>query len=256
MTTIGTGSKAKKKVILAGPFVGDPKWECLYFCGFILFLVLNKKFGLIVCTRPDRFDLYGEYADILVPLEIQENKLSFEGFADKSMSTSEYHTYARKFRSYYQMKFNVIKHIYPEVSDFSSRIKWQFPRYQVNYLFRPRKKCYRKVQHLLSDTNVFVSSKYDFTSDQFNTITSDDLSFDFDFTFSYLGCLIEVLRECMFSICDITSIEAQISLLMGVPVISTEVISDEQLCLINPNNTLAIMQNNVDKGVDYFFNRR
>jgi len=254
LTEVGTGSN-KKKVILSGPFIGDPRWECLYFCGHVLYLVTTENLGLVVCTRPDRFDLYGQYADILVPLRFQESESLFNGFADESVSSSRYHVYAKKFASYYQKKFNVVKHIYPEVSGFSSLVKWQFPRHQVNYSFRPRKKCYRKVRHLLEDTNVFVSSGYEFMSNQFNVITPNDLNFDFDLTFSYLGCLIEVLKRSTFSICDISSVEAQLSLLVSVPVVSTKVISEEQLQLINPKDTLVIICENVDEGVKYLLDR-
>jgi len=248
-------NKTKKKVVLAGPFIGDPRWECLYFCGYVLYLVTSKNLGLVVCTRPDRFDLYGRYADILVPLQFQESKSLFKGFTDTSVSNSRYHVYAKKFASYYQKKFDVVKHVYPEISDFSSLVKWQFPRHQVNYSFRPRKKCYSRVRHLLDDMNVFVSFNYEFVSDQFNVVTSDDLVFDFDLTFSYLGCLIEVLKRCIFSICDITSIEAQLSLLVGTPVISTELISEERLRLINPKDTLTVICKDVDKGVKYVLDR-
>ena len=81
------------------------------------------------------------------------------------------------------------------------------------------------------------------------------MNFDFDLTFSYLGCLIEVLKRCTFLVCNITSIEAQLSLLVGVPVVSTEVISEEQLQLINPKDTLAVICENVDEGVKYLLNR-
>lgn len=252
MTKIGS---SKKKVILAGPFIGDPRWECLYFCGHVLYLATIENLGLVVCTRPDRFDLYGQYADVLVPLRFQESKSLFSGFTDKSVSSSRYHVYAKKFASYYQKKFDVVKHVYPEVSGFSSLVKWQFPRHQVNYSFRPRKKCYKKVRHLLSGMDIFVSSNYEFVSNQFNVVTPDVLNFDFDLTFSYLGCLIEVLKHCRFSICDITSIEAQLSLLVGTPVISIEVISEEELQLINPKGTLVVVCNNVVTGIDYLTKR-
>ena len=64
----------KPFAVLFGPFVGELYWEAGRFAPMLPYYreqYKNKKnVKFIVLTREDRFDLYGKYADILVPLRV------------------------------------------------------------------------------------------------------------------------------------------------------------------------------------------
>lgn len=62
--------------VLVGPFLGEFFWEMFRFAPYIIYLRSRKyrndpKTKFIILTRPDRFDLYGLYSDILCPLIIE-----------------------------------------------------------------------------------------------------------------------------------------------------------------------------------------
>ncbi len=64
----------KLNAYLAGPFVGELIWEFFRFAPYIIHLKKAiPKTKIIVFTRSSRFDLYGQYVDILVPLNIPDN---------------------------------------------------------------------------------------------------------------------------------------------------------------------------------------
>jgi hypothetical protein len=66
----------KKKAYLFGPFFGEASWEYFRFAPYAIHLKKrNPKISFIVFTRPSRFDFYGQYADILIPLKIEKDNL-------------------------------------------------------------------------------------------------------------------------------------------------------------------------------------
>ena len=67
----------RPKAFLFGPFVGELCWEFFRFAPYAIHLKKNNPNSrLIVLTRPSRFDLYGQYADILVPLRLKNDSHS------------------------------------------------------------------------------------------------------------------------------------------------------------------------------------
>jgi hypothetical protein len=64
----------KEKAILCGPFFGELWWEIFRFAPYVLWKKVkyykDQDVKLIIFTRPERFDIYGQYASILVPLRI------------------------------------------------------------------------------------------------------------------------------------------------------------------------------------------
>jgi len=55
------------KAYLFGPFFGELSWEYFRFAPYAIYLKkISPDIKMIVFTRPSRFDLYGQYADILV----------------------------------------------------------------------------------------------------------------------------------------------------------------------------------------------
>ena len=65
----------KPEAYLVGPFIGDLYWECYRFAPYIIHLKKRyPKTKFIVFTRPQSFDLYGQYADVFVPLNLRKDK--------------------------------------------------------------------------------------------------------------------------------------------------------------------------------------
>jgi len=144
-----------EKAILMGPFIGELYWECGRFAPmlpkFKLETYKDKDIKYIIMTRPDRFDLYGKSADILVPLRIngdyenkQPNCFSLNGFSGK-----EYHRIVKSFFAKYSERFKIVKHIYPDISKGKYVNKNQFPRKDMLFRYFPRNENYKIIDDFL-----------------------------------------------------------------------------------------------------------
>ena len=100
---------------LVGPFVGELIWEFFRFAPYIIHLKKNRpKTKIIVFTRDSRFDLYGQYADILVPLNIpndlpeKHSYFTIQGLdSDKYVHISVLNIH---FRELYQYQLPILVH--------------------------------------------------------------------------------------------------------------------------------------------------
>lgn len=132
--------KSQKSMILAGPFIGELGWEILRFAPHIIWeKIKNKKSLLTVYSRLDRFDLYGEYVDEFVPLEI-EGEFIQNCFRLDEFEKEIYYDMARKFYETYSKKYNIIKHIFPNIERGQFDNKSQYLDSEKHYGFAPRKK--------------------------------------------------------------------------------------------------------------------
>jgi len=152
----------KKDAILLGPFVGELYWETARFAPLISYLK-NREFKkrditYIVLTRPDRFDLYGKYADILVPLNIEGDYINkFPNcFRLNNFSNTNYQKIANKFKSKYAERFNIIRHIFPDVTGKKFMNKNQYPKQKMIFNYQPRKENYDIVNKYLNDKKPIV----------------------------------------------------------------------------------------------------
>jgi len=231
--------KGDNAVFLVGPFIGEITWEISYFVPFVISLSKRNRAKLVVLTRPHSFDLYGRYATRLVPLFLSQDKAYC--FSHSEMDEIEYRKLIQTFYKKYKNNYEIIKHIFPDISEIVCKVKWQFPRDQQNYDFLPRKACFQKVKSLLFEQNIFVSKEYDFYQNKNYNIIRENQIKQTNLYVSYLGKLIEVLKRCEFSICDVSSVEGRLSLLLGVPVISSEKISPDEVMLLNPRKVPVLL---------------
>ena len=144
------------KAILFGPFVGELYWEAGRFASILPYYKFdkykNEDIKYIILTREDRFDLYGQYADIYVPLRIEgdyENKqpncFRLDGF-----KISHYINIANQFRNKYNKSYKIIEHIYPDISKKEFVNKNQFPIDQMKFQYKPRKDNYKLIKKFIS----------------------------------------------------------------------------------------------------------
>jgi len=153
----------KQKAVLMGPFVGELYWEAGRFAPMLPKMVVdqykNQNVKFIVLTREDRFDLYGKFADILVPLRIEGDyeNMKPECFRLIGLSVEKYKDIAKKFRSKYEERYKIIKHIYPDIRKPAFTNKNQYHKKLMKYVFRPRQENYNLVeQYLPKDKPIVV----------------------------------------------------------------------------------------------------
>jgi len=269
---------SSKKAFLVGPFIGELSWEIYRFAPYIIHLKKENPLSkIVVLTRPQRFDLYGQYASILValnlPKDLEERKLS--GFSIENFEVEEYYrllisAFFKKYNNKFKNK-EIIR-IYPEIVSYLSKLKWQFPRSLMDYDFKPRRKNLEIIEEYITNTkNIFINSNYNskvYSTLQQNNITPIFLN---DFSnmvgkiegsdFSFLGCLIELIRKCKFVVTNFGSYISNLSLLIGTPILIIEdKPSADSLHILNPKGTLALYNDTLESGIkmllkgDYFEN--
>lgn len=145
----------KEKAVLMGPFVGELYWEAGRFAPMLPYMK-NKQFKgknikFIVLTRPERFDLYGKFADILVPLQIENDYVTRkpECFRLMGLGNGEYQKTAKIFKDKYKDRFHIVDHIYPKITKPAFTNKNQFPKSNMQFVYRPRQQNYDLVDAYL-----------------------------------------------------------------------------------------------------------
>jgi len=158
-----------ENAVLFGPFVGEMYWEAGRFAPMLPFYKIkkykNQKPKFIILTRPERFDLYGKYADILVPLRINGDyeKLQPECFRLIGYSKAEVDRQAKIFAAKYRKKYNIIEHVYPDVKKGAFVNKNQFRKQNMLFKYKPRKENYDLVDKYLPDNgkpNIIISPRF------------------------------------------------------------------------------------------------
>ena len=138
-------------VILMGPFIGELGWEAMRFAPMLPYMKFKKYKGkdikYIIYTRPDRFDLYGTFPDILVPLRIDGDGKKFLGncYRLNNFPLDQYHRLASKFEKTYKKRFNVVKHIFPKIDGKKFSNKSQYSKSEMSFKYSPRKDNYQIV---------------------------------------------------------------------------------------------------------------
>ncbi|MFW9871696.1 MAG: hypothetical protein ACFFG0_01250 [Candidatus Thorarchaeota archaeon] len=253
-----------KSAYLVGPFVGELTWEFYRFAPYIITLKKKRpKIKLVVFTRPSRFDLYGQYADILVPLKIPKSKQ--KGFSIERLTDVTYTKLADKFYNKYYKKFRIINHIYPDISYFYYKLKWQYPRELMDYDFRPRKQniIFAK-KYIKNNKMVFInfnfSEKHQLVENIekinhfpiFVNMLFEDFSSSDKKDKSLLGCTIEILKRCEFVITRFNTYIARLAMLLKIPILCIDDFpTEDQLKLFNPFNTKVVCCDDIDIGIEF-----
>lgn len=134
----------KSDAILLGPCVGELYWELARFAPMLPYMKAkqykDKDITYVILTREDRFDIYGKFADILVPLRIKGDgdKYLPDCFKLQGFPFKEVEKLARKFKAKYEERFRVITHVYPDLPGHKWQQKNQFPQSLMKFKFKPR----------------------------------------------------------------------------------------------------------------------
>ena len=152
-----------KTILLAGPFVGEIGWELLRFAPYVIHKKVKhykNNVKLVVCTRKDRFDLYGEYADELIPLDIEGDytKLKCDCFRLIGYDITKYDKLVMSFRNKYD---GVLEHIFPKLHKKMFAKKDQFNWNEMIHDFKPRPNNKILIDNLLpKKDSIILSPRY------------------------------------------------------------------------------------------------
>ena len=159
----------KQNVVLMGPFVGEFYWEAGRFAPMLPAMRAREYKGrdvkFVVFTRPERFDLYGKFADILIPLRIEGDYQTRmpECFRLIGFDKPEVEKLAQKFKSKYNGNYKILNHIYPDVQKGKFVNKNQFPRKRMLFNYSPREENYTLVDQFLpknGKSNVVLAPRF------------------------------------------------------------------------------------------------
>jgi hypothetical protein len=256
----------KKSAYLAGPFIGELEWEFYRFAPYLINLKKNNPENkLIVYTRPTRFDLYGSYADVLVPLNLKgEEALVKKNFGIVRFDDDKYNILIKHFFKKYKNRYKIVDHIYPDNKAWRNKVKWQFPREEMNYDFKPRKRNYDVIDGFFdTGSSVFICTEDGDTRRSLyyrgyepimlRWVTDIVETYNDGLQFSFLGCLIILLKRCKFVVGNMRSSIVRLALLLKIPVISiNEKMEYDSIGLLNPFKTPVINAFNIDEGVDIY----
>lgn len=255
----------KSKAYLVGPFIGDLYWECYRFAPYIIHL--KKKYPktkFVVFTRPQRFDLYGQYADVLVPLNLRnDERYTRDCFGLKGLKVVDYKLLHSFFVKKYKPNYDSIERTFPDVDAWRYKVKWQFPRDKMDYDFLPRNCNINLLKSRITMKNIIFidfdnEEHLGFARMDFNKYNYISLNWLEDFASvygdimknSYVGMLIEVLKKSSFVIGRCDKFASKLALLLGVPLLSiNDETSWDAISLINPRNTPVIKCENFSEGV-------
>lgn len=143
-----------EKAVLVGPCVGEMYWELARFASHVIWKKKNKYKDkkLIVFTRPDRFDMYGKYADILVPMRIKGDGIRYVADCFRLKGFKEKNELIKQFRDKYEKRFKIIEHIYPNCSGKNWSSKNQYPPNQMLFNeFKPREDNVKIIDRIPDD---------------------------------------------------------------------------------------------------------
>ncbi len=157
----------KENVILVGPFVGEMFWEFFRFAPYIINQIsLRSDVKVIVYTRPDRFDIYGDWVNEFEPLIIEGDGVTkfAECFRLMNMSLEEYNKLAKDFVWKYSKKYNIIKHLYPDISSKSKYLnKDYYPISERTFNYCPRYENTELIKKFLKDVTkkiIIIAPRY------------------------------------------------------------------------------------------------
>jgi len=253
------------KAYLFGPFFGELSWEYFRFAPYAIYLKkISPDIKMIVFTRPSRFDLYGQYADILVSQRIpNEEKYDQAAFKLINYGDTVYKELVKKFKIQYEKNYHILDHYYPDIRSWRYKVKWQFPRDKMDYNFIARRKNREAVENFINDDSkiILTGREYDYPSGDYNLIKISDFieamqgQIIDDKSITYIGCLIELIKKSTFVVSTLNQDMGHLAILLRKPLIYlNRRMKKDTVQLMNPLNTPIIDCKSVSEGVEIYEN--
>jgi hypothetical protein len=254
----------KRQVVLVGPFVGELSWEYFHFAPYIIYLKKKSPHDtFVIFTRQHNFDLYGIYADVFVPLRLDENNVCC--FKKENITGEDFNKLLGAFINKFKTRFKIKDIIYPDITSFYYKVKWQFPRSKMDYDFQPRNGNIQIVDKIFHEKEriIFVDSisvNCDLSSDKYFIKTGSDFFCQVSNVYSgiqdsTLGCYLDAIKRSEFVVGNLKGDISRLALLLKTPLIAVnEELSDDQIHLINPLNTPVIRCSSAEEGIEIYEN--
>jgi len=250
----------KARAILFGPFIGELCWEFFRFAPHAIYLKRRDPgLRIIVLTRESRFDLYGQYADILIPLRIKnEESMGREGYKLLGYEEEYYNTIVKYFRLKFRKRYQILAHKYPDIRLWRYKTKWQISRREMDYEFKPREENVKIADTALGDhTGIVDIMGTNARTDDDEFIDSTELTSNINDMIkensSSLGVLIECIKNVDYVVGNVKSDLSHLSLLLGKPLIHiAKEVKPDYIKLMNPLNTPVIKATNIQEGVKIY----
>lgn len=247
----------KKPAYLFGPFVGDLSWEFYRFAPFAIHIKKeHPNISMIVFTRQSNFDLYGIYADILVPLRMPNDcNLKRDCFTLESLKIRDYKRIARSFVSQYKKKYEILEHYYPDIDSWRYKLKWQFSRRLMDYDFKPREKNKQIARRFVKNNNIILDSCVGNCNIP-EVVNSCDLFAKIinqvnDYDVTTIGCLIEALKICKFVVGNLESVLSHLAILLKKPLICIDnKMTIDSINLLNPFKIPILFEKDIKEGIE------
>jgi hypothetical protein len=123
--------------------VGEMFWEFGRFVPHFIWKRLDqykgrKNIDFIVLTKPENFDMYGNYANILVPFRLNNSLYKPNCFRLDNMTNVEYLSIIDLFKKQFQDRYNILEVVYPNIVGKNYMNKKQYLETQKNYNYSPR----------------------------------------------------------------------------------------------------------------------
>jgi hypothetical protein len=144
--------------------LGELWWEFANFAPHIIWKRMVQYKGrndvdFITMTRPDRFDIYGLYSNIFVPLNVEGDGSNYRsnGFRLDGFPEEKYSLLANYFKDQYVRRYDTIELLFPKITGRLFVNKRQFPSNEMLFSYLPRTENSKIVDEILSsDKKVIV----------------------------------------------------------------------------------------------------
>lgn len=136
-----------ERAMLVGPFMGELYWEFGRFAPYVIGKKVksyNNNITMIVMTRLDRLDIYGNYADKVIPLTIEGDNDRYiqDCFKLTDFPDIEYTRILDSFHNQFGDRYSIVENIRPDLSAEQFANKQQFiniaNRNYISYEYSPR----------------------------------------------------------------------------------------------------------------------
>jgi len=254
----------KTEAYLVGPFVGELFWECFRFAPYIIHLKKrHPKHKFVVFTRPERFDLYGKYADVFVPLVLRnERRYKQNCFGLDGLRDDDYKYLNSFYTKKYRSKFTFIKRVIPDIDSWRYKVKWQFPRHKMDYDFMPRNPHKKILKSKILLKNIayvdLIDEECIGLGDEYQFVSTSWLNDFYDIygkpmQTSMIGFMIELIKSSSFVIGRGDRFASRMALLLGTPLIVVDdETDDDNFRLVNPLNTKIIRSDTIEEGIKIY----
>lgn len=142
--------------------VGELFWEFGRFAPHVIWKRLKQyknrdDVDFIILTKPERFDIYGKHANILVPFRLKDNsKYKPNCFRLDGLKEDQYLTIINEFKNQFKDRYTILETVYPNISGKQYVNRSQYKPDKMKYDYLPREANQELVNKYMNGKPVVV----------------------------------------------------------------------------------------------------